>query len=563
MDQNPIISVIIPYYNGAEYFKPCLESVINALDGISSEILLINDASEDMSAKIAESYEEKYENIFNHTIEHSGVSAARNYGVSLAKGKYLSFVDSDDKVLESYYRDMLFMAEKNNTPVTICNVTRENHKGVGVVSAQYQFVFSGEGEPRTLTSIAENNKLVYDAACWNKLIRRDFWLENGMCFPEGRIYEDLPAILKLHLAADRVSILHSFEYRWVIRNKGTKSITQSLDSEQSLTNRVLAARDCLELSKENPDLYLEMQRRVVKWDFEPYIQVFHEMTIEEKNRLINEAADVFREYVTPDALNGMQQYHIQKYNYIMNGDIEGLERIANHKRIAWGNAHIEKRGEDYAVKLPEEIYGMKYVSAKTELQDHIPTTMLVGVKKNGNLLTFETIIYHPRVDMDYEGALEAEAYLYNEFTGAKILLPTKIIQSKEWAQTRGRIFSQDDYIHYNYNYDWCGTECIIDFNRLLDEDPGSVQMLDSEDSPNPRWILFYRYKTPVSEGHRPLRGIDTECKRFILENKERPLEHNGKKYSVIVKNDIRQTIYFEVEMDKKAEEIDLEAEVTL
>ena len=550
--QNPTVSIIVPYYNVSEYFQPCLDSIIKATQGIPSEIILVNDGSDDDSFEIANSYASQYENIFNHNIEHGGVSAARNYGVAQAKGKYISFIDSDDLVIDSYYRDMLYMAEKYETPITTCNVTKVSSKGAGVVSAQYQFAFNGEGEPQPITSISRNNSLMYDASPCNKLILREFWIEKGLSFPEGRTYEDLVAILKMYLSAEKVAILHSFGYYWIMRDKGGGSITQNLTSEESIKNRMLACDDCLEMTKANPGLLKEMQKRVVKWDFEPYIEVFHEMAKEDRERITAQIAEYFEEKIPPETIELLQQYHVRKYQYIKEQDLRGIESISNHKRLAWSNALAERHGKIYEIKLPEEIYGMKYVGARRELQDHIPITSLTKMTAEDTIFSFETAIYHPRINMETENSLEAEAYLYNEHTGAKIRLDTKIINNSNVSLPHENVYSQDDYCVYHYNYEWCWTRCSIDLKRLLLEDKECLDMVNSEDSPTPRWLLFYKYKTPISEGHRPLRGISPAIRK-IIDNSKTIIDIDGQNYRITPKYDLRQSFFIEITKEEEIE----------
>ena len=94
------VSVIIPVYNVEKYLRECLDSVVTQdLDDI--EIICINDGSTDGSAGILSEYATQYEKLFILDKENSGLSAARNSGLSVAKGKYILFLDSDDFLADS------------------------------------------------------------------------------------------------------------------------------------------------------------------------------------------------------------------------------------------------------------------------------------------------------------------------------------------------------------------------------------------------------------------------------------------------------------------------------
>ena len=99
----PKLSIIIPAYNAEQYIKQCLDSILqNSKESLSkTEIIVINDGSTDNTLKILESYNQ-HKNIKIHTTKNQGVSAARNLGISLAKGEWVTFIDADDTVNSNF-----------------------------------------------------------------------------------------------------------------------------------------------------------------------------------------------------------------------------------------------------------------------------------------------------------------------------------------------------------------------------------------------------------------------------------------------------------------------------
>ena len=99
----PKLSVIIPAHNAERYIKQCLDSILqNSKESLSkTEIIVINDGSTDNTLKILESYNQ-YKNIKIHTTKNQGVSAARNLGISLAKGEWITFIDADDTISDHF-----------------------------------------------------------------------------------------------------------------------------------------------------------------------------------------------------------------------------------------------------------------------------------------------------------------------------------------------------------------------------------------------------------------------------------------------------------------------------
>lgn len=102
MQENYLLSIIIPVYNAEKYIETCLDSMVNYLISYRIQIIAVDDGSVDKSAEILQAYKEKY-GITVVSQKNSGVSAARNAGMEVAVGKYLTFVDADDIVLESFW----------------------------------------------------------------------------------------------------------------------------------------------------------------------------------------------------------------------------------------------------------------------------------------------------------------------------------------------------------------------------------------------------------------------------------------------------------------------------
>jgi glycosyltransferase involved in cell wall biosynthesis len=113
------ISTIIPFYNNENTLSTMLDSILSGTV-IPSEILLIDDGSTDYSSEIAKQYEYKYDCIKYLHQEHSGVSSARNLGISSATGYWISFLDADDYIEPSMYEQMLAAITDDTIDGCIC-----------------------------------------------------------------------------------------------------------------------------------------------------------------------------------------------------------------------------------------------------------------------------------------------------------------------------------------------------------------------------------------------------------------------------------------------------------
>lgn len=117
---NPLISIIIPVYNKQKYLKRCLDSLI-AQKYENLEIILVDDGSTDGSSGIISKFAEKYEYVHAYFQKNQGASAARNFGVQMAQGSYVCFVDSDDIIFEDYVSYLYEILEVSGADCSICS----------------------------------------------------------------------------------------------------------------------------------------------------------------------------------------------------------------------------------------------------------------------------------------------------------------------------------------------------------------------------------------------------------------------------------------------------------
>ena len=136
----PKVSIISPMYNVEKYLKKCLESYVNQTL-IDIEIILVDDGSPDNSGKIADEYAKRDSRIRVIHKKNAGVSAARNDGLSIAKGEYVIFCDSDDWMNENACEILYSAAKKNNADISIADVYMAySNKNIAVQFYKDQFL---------------------------------------------------------------------------------------------------------------------------------------------------------------------------------------------------------------------------------------------------------------------------------------------------------------------------------------------------------------------------------------------------------------------------------------
>src|SRR5699024_4740529 len=190
--RRPLLSVLIPVYNVADFLEECLTSVVNqTLRDL--QILLIDDGSTDASAEIAARFAALDERIQLIRQENRGLGAVRNRGVSLARGKYLTFLDSDDTLPRGGLRALVDSLERSGADLAIGGIARIQPDGTYRTA---QWVRDLHTRDRR-SNLAEEPVLLRDYFTWNKVYRTDFFTRHGFRFREGVLFEDQPVITEI------------------------------------------------------------------------------------------------------------------------------------------------------------------------------------------------------------------------------------------------------------------------------------------------------------------------------------------------------------------------------
>ncbi len=172
-----MISVIVPIYNASAQLPRCIESILAQKYG-DFELLLLDDGSSDNSYEICKKYASQDSRIRTFTHENAGVSATRNWGLSLATGQYVEFADSDDYMRDNMMETLLSAMEAENADLVICGLTEVNSGGERLNLPRIRKTVAMENLEKEYPDIFERYLL---NSPWNKLYKREK-IENG--FPE-------------------------------------------------------------------------------------------------------------------------------------------------------------------------------------------------------------------------------------------------------------------------------------------------------------------------------------------------------------------------------------------
>lgn len=228
----PKISIIIPVYSTEQYLRKCLDSCINQTFK-DIEIIVVNDCSPDNSDVIMHEYEKKYPDLIkclylDKNIKQGG---ARNRGIEIAKGEYLTFLDSDDWIADDMCEELYKSAISNNADIVICDRNYVTNDKI-----IHQSDFSANLKPMTDIS----KKVLFDncimIGCCYKLYKKNLIYKSKIKFPENTFYEDVAIGFEWYINADRINFVNKPLYYYFRHENSTVNNFSIINKKQHINS---------------------------------------------------------------------------------------------------------------------------------------------------------------------------------------------------------------------------------------------------------------------------------------------------------------------------------------
>lgn len=224
------ISVIIPAHNTASYLKKCLDSIVNQTAS-NVEIIIVDDASEPaLKSLLYEKYKNYQNIIFLRTEAPMRPGGARNRGIDVAHGRYITFCDSDDWVDLNYFEQIIKYMDSARADIGMTSMMRnDDYSTKPIYKCYYDRLY-------TLTSSAALKILSgsYDMgikivpACINKVYRREFIFNTNSRFEQDIYFQGILYSVYTFLRAQKIICIPDTTYHHYLR---INSITQSFDQK--------------------------------------------------------------------------------------------------------------------------------------------------------------------------------------------------------------------------------------------------------------------------------------------------------------------------------------------
>lgn len=245
--KNPIISVVIPFYNIDQYVRYCLDSILRQSFPLGKyEVICIDDGSVDGTGAILDEYASRHNNCRVVHTENQGLSAARNEGVKRATGGYITFVDGDDFV-SPYYLELLYgTLMSSGCGLAIGRHVRvmldESKAAVDSIEWKNDCSFEVMSRSHIVSNMLYDNPMI---SSWAHLAPKELYESSP--FPDGKVYEDSLTFGKHVACFDQVAVLNEPVYAYVSRPGSITSCNSaSLEKILNFENAVNAMKEDLQ-----------------------------------------------------------------------------------------------------------------------------------------------------------------------------------------------------------------------------------------------------------------------------------------------------------------------------
>ena len=231
---NPLISVIVPIYNVEKYLARCVDSIVNQTYK-NLEIILVDDGSPDLCPQMCDDYAEKESRIKVVHKKNGGLSDARNAGMAVATGEYISFIDSDDYVSDDFFECLLDVMNKENSDIAECSVVKFYEDNPFDEFIDDLSVKTYDTQDAMSALIAENP---FHQHVWNKLYKTE--LVKDIPYAVGKLNEDEFWTYQVFGRANKVARLNKTMYYYFQRSSSIMGVgynIRRLDALEGKANR--------------------------------------------------------------------------------------------------------------------------------------------------------------------------------------------------------------------------------------------------------------------------------------------------------------------------------------
>ena len=286
VDNDELISVIVPIYNVEKYLRKCIDSISNQTYR-NLEIILVDDGSPDNCGKICDEYAKEDKRIRVIHKKNGGLSDARNAGIDIATGKYITFIDSDDYIENDYVNYLYDLIKKYNCDISICAYKLKVEDKINDFGKKYC-------EEKMTTEKCLERMLCergFTVSAWAKMYKSDLF--NDVRFPIGKICEDNGTTYKLIKKCKNIIYGNIGKYIYIVRDDSIMNSKFSLKKMDLIELTDIMAE---ELDKDFPILKDAIIKRKMQSRFSVLRQILFSCDKENMKIAVKIRKELIKEY---------------------------------------------------------------------------------------------------------------------------------------------------------------------------------------------------------------------------------------------------------------------------
>ena len=467
--EKPKISVVIPIFNTGIYLEETLMSLVNQTMIDDIEVLMIDDGSTDESRYIIEKFAFDYDNFHAVHKENEGQGIARNYGLLLAKGEYVHFMDSDDFIVPNAYEKLYNLAISGDYDFVVGNVMKFSNYNCWD-DILFRHSFEGLNQNQAFTSVNDHPSLLWDSSAANKLYKKEFLIENNINFINKKIFfEDILFAFESYIKADSFCFIDYYFYFWRVR-KNLSSVTQQNKSFRNFSDRleiIQLMKDLIPVSGLNDDSLDTLYHKWLFHDLKMFLKTIDEIPSKHHGELIDKVSEIIED-IPMSIREKLPSYHQVIYKMIDNDDIDGLVYFAPLDK--------QLRDSDFDFKI-DDVY-KSLIDFDRDVVNEDLTAKATDIKAdNKNLL----IDFDFKINYLSDSSPKFSAFLIGEgedeldVKDGQIILPFDLIRNRKSSRILveyiGEGFTKKAYLRNNDRssilLDNLDIEIGIGLNRML------------------------------------------------------------------------------------------------
>ncbi len=296
----PLISIIVPVYNVDKYLNKCIQSIIEQTYS-NLEIIIIDDGSTDNSPALCDEWAKRDSRIQVIHKANGGQSDARNVGLSIARGEYIGFVDSDDWIHREMYEYMISILSSNEADIAECGMFKYSNMDDDIPFQQAENIAVFEREQAVKTLLDES---YFTCTVPSKLLKRE--IATTVLFETGKINEDILWPYYAFVKASRV--VHTSRQLYAYYQRPGSTMNSGF-TEKRLDGMYANKKRAEEVKRDFPSLYPLAERTYIGGCFYQYRALCRDKTNNDSAKLKKTLYQLYKSGDRKVAFKGMKFKH--------------------------------------------------------------------------------------------------------------------------------------------------------------------------------------------------------------------------------------------------------------